>query len=118
MLEGFKNYQLLLIVLLTVIFVIGFLVMTVEYIKAKGLEGIRLDVYRLFLLAERKVKESGQGKQKMSWVIQKARGLLPSWLRYLISENLLKKVIQFWFDGIKDLLDDGKINNSCRKPEE
>lgn len=118
MFEVFKNYQLLLIVLMAVLFAVGFVIMAVKYVKAKGLEGIRLDVYKLFLKAEHQLKESGQGEQRMKWVIQKARGLLPSWLRYLISENFLKKVIQIWFDGIKDLLDDGKLNKSTEESEE
>lgn len=51
-------------------------------------------------------------KQKFEWVIQQARGLLPKWLQVLIPENALKKVIQKWFIGVKDLLDDGKVNGS------
>lgn len=34
------------------------------------------------------------------------------WLQVLIPENALKKVIQKWFIGVKDLLDDGKVNGS------
>ena len=25
---------------------------------------------------------------------------------------MLKEIVQLWFDGVKDLLDDGKLNNS------
>lgn len=78
----------------------------------KGLDGIRADVYQLILKAEHMYNESGAGKQKFEWVIQQARGLLPKWLQVLIPENALKKVIQKWFIGVKDLLDDGKVNGS------
>jgi len=88
------------------------IVIAIQYMKAKGLDGIRADVYQLILKAEHMYNESGAGKQKFEWVIQQARGLLPKWLQVLIPENALKKVIQKWFIGVKDLLDDGKVNGS------
>ncbi len=48
----------------------------------------------------------------MKWVIQQARGLLPSWLQVVITDAALEKMLEKWFKGIKDLLDDGKINAS------
>lgn len=96
-----------LIILLAITIVIA-----VQYIKAKGLDGIRADVYQLILKAEHLYNESEAGKQKFKWVIQQARGLLPKWIRWAISEGTLEKVVQKWFDGVKDLLDDGKVNES------
>ena len=55
---------------------------------------------------------SGAGQQKLKWVVQQARGLLPKWLQIIITEEMLLKVIDVWFDGVKDLLDDGKVNGS------
>ena len=81
-----------------------------QYAKAKGLEGIRKEVYELFLHAEHIYKESGQGEQKLKWVVQQARGLLPKWLQTLLSEDALMKIIDWWFKEVKDLLDDGKVN--------
>jgi len=95
------------LVLLVVTIVIGF-----QYLKMKGLEGIRGDVYQLFLLAERRYTNSSAGKQKMKWVIQQARGLIPGWMQMFITEDMLEKILEKWFRGVKDLLDDGKINNS------
>jgi hypothetical protein len=112
MIELLKNYQVLLLIVLTIVFILSFVFLAVKYVKSRGLEGIRSDVYKLFLKAEHVWTQSGQGEQRMKWVIHKARGLLPSWLKFLITEELLKKVIQFWFDGIKDILDDGKLNKS------
>jgi hypothetical protein len=112
MFELLTNYQLVLFVLLTVIFVVGIVLLAVNYVKTKRLEGVRNDVYELFLKAEHIWNESGTGEKRMKWVVQRARSLLPSWLRYIISEEMLGKIIQFWFDGIKDLLDDGKLNKS------
>lgn len=82
------------------------------YAKAKGLDGIRKEVYKLFLHAEHIYKESGQGEQKLKWVVQQARGLLPKWLQVIMSEEVLLKIIDWWFKEVKDLLDDGKVNGS------
>lgn len=100
-----------LIVALIILLVIT-IVIAVQYIKAKGLDGIRADVYQLILKAEHLYNESEAGKQKFKWVIQQARGLLPKWIRWAISEGALERIVQKWFDGVKDLLDDGKVNGS------
>lgn len=86
-----------------------------QYLKLKGLEGIRADVYHLILEAEYRYKESGQGKQKLKWVVQQARGLLPEWLQWFMTEEMLANIIDKWFLGVKDLLDDGKVNGSSHE---
>lgn len=48
----------------------------------------------------------------MKWVINKARGLLPTWVQMTITEEVFEKIIQYWFDGIKELLDDGKMEEN------
>ena len=50
----------------------------------------------------------------MKWVVSKARSLLPPWLQLVMTEDVFIKLIQIWFNGIKDLLDDGKINNNIK----
>lgn len=69
-------------------------------------------MYDLFLFAEKRFTESKQGEQKLKWVVQQARGLLPRWLQVVISEEALTTIIDWWFREIKDLLDDGAINGS------
>lgn len=88
------------------------IVIVYQYAKMKGLEGIRKKVYDLFLRAEKRFTESKQGEQKLKWVVQQARGLLPRWLQVVISEEALMTIIDWWFREIKDLLDDGAINGS------
>lgn len=96
---------------LTIIFITLLVVAVVAYCKEKTLDEIRQDVYKLFLKAEHVYEESGTGKQKMKWVVSQARSLLPSWLQIIVTEDLFENLIQIWFDGIKDLLDDGKLNS-------
>lgn len=89
------------------------IIVTVQYAKNKGLDGIRADVYKLILRAEHIYKESGQGQQKFKYVVQQARGLLPKWLQVIVTEETLINIIEQWFLGVKDLLDDGKVNGSA-----
>lgn len=112
LLELLKQIPLPVMVVALIILVVVTVVIVFQYMKSKGLEGIRLDVYQLILKAEHMYNESGTGKQKFEWVIQQARGLLPKWLRIFVTEETLRKIVQKWFAGVKDLLDDGKLNNS------
>lgn len=99
--------MLVVIVLLAVTIYIGF-----QYAKEKQLDGLREKVYELILRAEHAFDESGEGKMKLKWVVQQARGLLPGWLKIFVSEDMLTSLINGWFLSVKDLLDDGKVNGS------
>lgn len=100
------------LVIIAVLIVISVIWMGYTYLKNRTLDEIRGDVYQLVLRAEHTYKESTSGKQKMKWVVSQARKLLPGWLQIIISEEMLEKIIQVWFDEVKDLLDDGKMNGS------
>lgn len=112
LLEFLKQIPMPVMVLALIVLAVVTIVIAFQYLKNKGLEGIRSDVYQLILKAEHMYKESGTGKQKFEWVIQQARGLLPKWLQVFVTEKALKNIVQKWFVGVKDLLDDGKVNNS------
>lgn len=103
-------------IIIVAVFIFGLGVLLYLYVRDKTLEDIRTDVYQLFLMAEH-IYLSGEGKQKMDYVIQSARALLPPFARFFITEELLQKVVQLWFDSIKDLLDDGKYNGSVKEQE-
>lgn len=108
------NTTLIITILIIAGLLIGLGVLAYLYFRDKTLEDIRADVYQLFLEAEHKYQYTEAGKQKMSYVIQKARGLLPSWAQVFITEEVLKNAVQLWFDAVKDLLDDGKYNKSSK----
>lgn len=113
------NYlnQVPLPVLILVIAVLAVLTVVIayQYAKMKGLNGIRENVYQLILRAEHLYTESGQGEQKLKFVVHQARGLLPGWLQLFATEDMMVKIVNEWFIGVKDLLDDGKINGSQAK---
>ncbi|MBR3762179.1 MAG: hypothetical protein IKK59_05495 [Lachnospiraceae bacterium] len=97
------------------LFLVGFGFTVYLYIREHTLENIRADVYKLFLKAEHTYTETATGKQKMEYVIQRARSMLPNWAQFFITEELLRKVVQLWFEAVKDLLDDGKVNKSVEE---
>ena len=101
-----------LIIAVLVVVAVSLVMMMIVYLKNRTLDDITNDVYQLILRAEHMYEESGMGKQKMKWVVSQARKLLPEWMQMFISVETLEKIIQAWFDGIKDLLDDGKMNGS------
>ena len=81
------------------------------YLRDKSLNEIRAEVYQKFLEAEHDDALT-TGKQKMMWVLGQARVLLPAWLQMFITDAFLEKVVEGWFQAVKDLLDDGKLNRS------
>lgn len=117
LLNFLKQVPLPILILVIGALLIVTLIMTFQYCKVKGLEGIRMDVYKLILKAEHIYNKSGQGKQKLKWVVSQARGLLPKWLQLFITDDDLMILIDKWFRGVKDLLDDGKENGSYRQGE-
>lgn len=107
-----EQNKVLFLAVITALIIVFLVKKLIDYITKKGLEGIRLDVYKLFVEAEKTFRASKQGQQKFDYVIHMARGLLPKPIQLFVSESMLKEAVQLWFDGIKDLLDDGKLNNS------
>lgn len=108
--------KVILTILLIIGLLIGFAVMVYLHIRDKTLEQIRAEVYQYFLYVEHEFQH-GDNEQKFEYVIQLARSLLPGWAGIFITENLLRKIVQLWFDGVKDLLDDGKYNQSSKGDE-
>ena len=102
-----KNLVLILLILM-----IAIVIIIAAYLY---LSEIRADVYHLFLIAEHTFTATPKGKQKMEWVIQQTRVLLPKWAQLFITDALLEKALQNWFDMVKDLLDDGKFNKTIKK---
>ncbi len=103
------TFMVLLILLLITLFI--------QAMQTEGLEKIRAIVYKGFVTAEHEF-EQGENTQKFEYVVNLARSAIPSPFRFFITEAILREVIQLWFDVCKDLLDDGKINNTVKVSEE
>lgn len=111
MMQLLTEYPIMCIIVVVIFLAITIFLLYRAY-KKQGLEGIREEVYKLFLVAEKTFAEPGSGEQKFEYVIKIARTLLPKPLSALISDQQLRNIIQYWFDEAKDYLDDGKMNNS------
>lgn len=44
--------------------------------------------------------------------------MLPKAVQVFVTQEMLETAVQLWFDGVKDLLDDGKLNNSTEEVQE
>ena len=124
--ELFEQNKVLFLAVITILIAVFLIKKLIEYVQKKGImqgdgkgfKGIRLYVYELFVESEERFKESGQGQAKFDYVIQLARSLLPKPVQIFVTDNMLKEAVQLWFDGIKDLLDDGKLNASILEERE
>lgn len=90
--------------------------LAVKYIRHLGLESIRERVYQAFLEAEHEFYYR-ENDQKFEYVIDIAKSAIPAPFNMFITESLLRKVVQVWFDLVKDLLDDGKLNGTSTEVE-
>lgn len=88
----------------------------VKYLRHMGFESIRERVYKAFIDAEHKFQH-GENTAKFEHVLNIAKSAIPRPFNLFITENLLRKVVQAWFDLVKDLLDDGKFNGTSTSAE-
>lgn len=108
--QYFAEWPLLAYLFLFLVVVLA-IVILVKAMQTIGMEKIRGYVYQLFIEAEHAF-EQGENSQKFEYVIQLARSHLPMPFSLFITETLLRKVVQLWFDLCKDLLDDGRVNGT------
>ena len=92
------------------------ILLLIKLMQSIGMEKIREKVYQAFLKAEHRFQH-GDNHEKFEYVVNVAKTAIPSPYNLFITETLLRDVIQLWFDLIKDLLDDGKLNGTARKED-
>lgn len=107
------DIYILIIASILMLLLLGILVY--NYFKMRTLDQIRADVYQAILKAEH-IYKHGENAQKLEYVVQLARSMLPGWLSFFITTENLTKLINLWFAGVKDLLDDGKMNGITDHP--
>ena len=81
----------------------------IKLIQVIGMEKVRAYVYQLFVEAENEFMY-GANKEKFEYVVNLAKAAIPAPFNLFITEGLLRKTVQLWFDICKDLLDDGRFN--------
>ena len=103
-------------IILTIIGIAITVFLIVKYIRHVGLEAVRERVYKAFVDAEHEFQQ-GDNTAKFEYVINIAKSAIPAPFNLFITESLLRKVVQAWFDLVKDLLDDGKFNGTSTEVE-
>lgn len=92
---------------------IGFLIIVlILFLLIKFSVKFRKIAYKLFVKAEEEYK-SGEGEEKMNYVVSNIHSILPGCVSMFIPEAVLKKILQCFFNELKDVLDDGKFNKSA-----
>lgn len=81
----------------------------VLYLFVKFNTTVRGDIYKWFLKAE---NEFSNGSEKMEYVLDNTYDYIPAVIKMFISRKTYAKLVQYLFNCIKDLLDDGKVNKS------
>lgn len=79
----------------------------VKVMQKIGTEKIRSAVYDAIALAEDRFQH-GENTEKFEYVVNIAREAVPMPFSLFITEDLLRDVIQLWFDLVKNLLDSGR----------
>ena len=107
-----KPVAMVFILIIATIFIYA----AVKLIQSVGMEKVRATVYKAFIYAENNFKQ-GDNDAKFEYVVNIAKSAIPSPFNLFITETLLRDVIQLWFDLCKDLLDDGRMNQSINITE-
>lgn len=81
----------------------------VLYLFIKFNTTFRKDIYTWFVKAEH---TCSLGSEKMQYVLDNTYDYLPAPVKIFINRDNYEKILQYLFDCIKDLLDDGKVNKS------
>lgn len=79
----------------------------IKVMQKIGMSKVRSIAYDGFVAAEEQFN-SGEGKQKLEYVVNLARSSIPAPFNIFITTNTVTKVVQLWFDLCKNLLDSGR----------
>ncbi len=111
MVSFFENYWLAIVVAVLLLTYIVYLVINKKWKR------LRMIANRLMLQAEQTIIGTKKGKERFEQVLTQVYLLIPVWIRIFVSRSQFEKILQKWFELIKDSLDDGKINNSVEKED-
>ncbi|OPJ57179.1 hypothetical protein [Alkalithermobacter paradoxus] len=95
---------------LLIIVIVGYMVYIYKRFGEKvAIKEARELAYKLMLIAE---KNFVNGDEKFAWVVRKFYNMIPEYTKSLFTEKEIESFVQNSYDEIKDILDDGKKNNS------
>ncbi|ACL77560.1 hypothetical protein [Ruminiclostridium cellulolyticum] len=108
--EFLLNNLVTIIILIACIIYIAYLIVKQRWRKLREI------AYKLIRQAETTITGTKKGRERFEQVMTQLYMIIPPWLRLFITQSLLEKKLQEWFDKIKDSLDDGIVNNSIKPP--
>jgi uncharacterized protein (DUF608 family) len=88
----------ILILLIGFILAVGYICLSIKK------EGLKATTVKLIVKAE-KMFASGEGKQKMKWVVDMLTQIIPMPFKLFITTELLTEFVQSVFDLVKEALD-------------
>ncbi len=77
-------------------------------------EKFKREAYKYMLAAKKLAKDAilNSGEEQQEWVIEKILKVSPKGITIFLGEERLKSIIKGLYDNMKDLLDDGELNES------
>jgi uncharacterized membrane protein AbrB (regulator of aidB expression) len=109
MVSFLENYLLALVMAALFLGYIIYLIINKRWQK------LRMIANKLMLQAEKTIVGTKKGQERFEQVLSQVYLLIPVWIRIFVSRSQFEKILQKWYELIKDGLDDGEINNSIEK---
>ena len=103
-----QNWPSVLILLIAIIFIMIVLV-------NKNYQLLRAEAFRLMMQVEKKNTVSTAGYKKFEKVYNTLYDVyIPSWFRVFYSKEDMREILQYWYEELKDYLDNGILDNSTQ----
>ena len=101
-------------VVFIVVVIVALIYVLIKLMQKVGLDKVRSIAYKGFIIAEEEFNY-GENAEKFDFVVNLVKDAVPRPFNLFITETLLRKVIQMWFDLCKDILDDGRLNGTIKE---
>lgn len=103
------------LILTICVIVLAIIVVIVQVITGKW-EMLRAEAITGILYAEKIIVGTKRGQDRMKFVVDVLyKNYVPAWLKLFIKKDHIENLIESSFFKVRDLLDDGKSNDSCIK---
>lgn len=103
-----QNWPSVLIFAIAIVFIVMILV-------NKNYQLLRAEAFRLMMQVEKKNTVSTAGYKKFEKVYNTLYDVyIPSWFRVFYSKEDMREILQYWYEELKDYLDNGILDNSTQ----
>lgn len=94
-------------------YLIIFVIAGVAY-SVNNINKFKNNLYKSIIAAKQLAKDKVLtcGKEQEDWVVSRIQNTLPSTVKIILTEKLLREIIRNAYKSAMDYLDDGKLNDS------